>query len=42
MKNFFDSDLWKWITCLIEIALLVGAIILAVKALEAFIMEVST
>ena len=42
MKNFFDSDLWKWITCLIEIALLVGTIILAVKALEAFIMEVST
>ena len=29
MKRFFDSELWKWITCLIEIALLAGAILLA-------------
>lgn len=41
MKRFFDSELWKWILCLIEIALLAGVIILAVKGLSAFLAEVS-
>lgn len=27
-KSFFDSELWKWITCLFEIALLAAVIIL--------------
>lgn len=41
MKNFFDTELWKWILCLIEIALLAGVIILAVKGLGVFVAEVA-
>ena len=41
MKRFFDSELWKWLICLIEIALLAGVIILAVKGLGLFIEEVT-
>ena len=34
-KSFFDSELWKWITCLIEIALLALVILLTVWGFRA-------
>ena len=40
MKNFFDSELWKWITLVIEIALIGGLLVLAWNGVSAFIREV--
>lgn len=34
-KSFFDSELWKWITCLFEIALLALVILLTVLGFQA-------
>ena len=40
MKNFFDSELWKWITLVLELALVGGLILLAWNGICAFIQEV--
>jgi len=40
MKNFFNSELWKWITLVLELALVSGLILLAWNGISAFIREV--